>query len=469
MTATSLVATLQNLIGAKQVLTDPADMAPYLREERGSYDSRALAVARPGTVEDVAAIVKACAEARISIVPQGGNTGLVGGAVSRGDQIILSLGRMNRLRDIDPANRALTAEAGCTLAQIQKAAEDAGLHFPLSMASEGSCQIGGNLSTNAGGTAVLRYGNAKEFVLGLEVVLADGRIWNGLKALRKDNTGYDLKQLFLGSEGTLGIITAANLKLYAKPKETVTALLGIASPSAALQLLTRLQNASGEQVTGFEMMARSSLDFVLRHIPGTHDPLDVPHCWYLLVEMTTSRADAGLEDLMEHELASAIEEGLAEDGVIAASLSQREKLWKLRESIPEAQKHEGGSLKHDISVPVSAIPEFLERATQAVEALIPGLRPCPFGHVGDGNLHYNLTQPVGMDKQAYLANREHVAQTVHDIVHDLGGSFSAEHGVGLLKLPDMARYKTAIERDLMKHLKEALDPGYLFNPGKIVE
>lgn len=469
MTATSLVATLQQLIGTNYVLTDPADMAPYLREERGSYDSRALAVARPGRVEDVAVIVKACAQVNVSIVPQGGNTGLVGGAVCHGDQIILSLGRMNRLRAIDPANRTLIAEAGCTLAQIQTAAEDAGLHFPLSMASEGSCQIGGNLSTNAGGTAVLRYGNAKEFVLGLEVVLADGQIWNGLKALRKDNTGYDLKHLFLGSEGTLGIITAASLKLYAQPRETVTALLGIASPAAALQLLTRLQGASGDQVTGFEIMARSSLDFVLRHIPGTQDPLSAAYPWYLLVEMTTSRADAGLEALMERELAGAIEEGLAQDGVIACSLTQREKLWKLRESIPEAQKHEGGSLKHDISVPISAIPEFLDRATRAVEALIPGLRPCPFGHVGDGNLHYNLTQPVGMDKQAYLAHREQVAQTVHDIVQGLGGSFSAEHGVGLLKLPDMARYKTAIERDLMKRLKQALDPRHLFNPGKVVE
>ncbi|MDK9721474.1 MAG: FAD-binding oxidoreductase [Rhodospirillales bacterium] len=469
MTATSLVATLQQLIGANHVLTDPADMAPYLREERGTYDSRALAVARPGTVEDVAAIVKACAQANVSIVPQGGNTGLVGGAVSRGDQIILSLGRMNRLRAIDPANRALTVEAGCTLARIQTVADEAGLHFPLSMASEGSCQIGGNLSTNAGGTAVLRYGNAKEFVLGLEVVLADGQIWNGLKALRKDNTGYDLKQLFLGSEGTLGIITAASLKLYAKPRETVTALLGIASPSAALRLLARLQGASGDQVTGFEMMARSSLDFVLRHIPGTQDPLSAAYPWYLLAEMTTSRADAGLEDLMERELASAIEEGLAEDGVIAASLAQRERLWKLRESIPEAQKHEGGSLKHDISVPISAIPEFLDRATRVVEALIPGIRPCPFGHVGDGNLHYNLTQPMGMDKQVYLANRERVSQTVHDIVQGLGGSFSAEHGVGLLKLPDMARYKSDVERDLMKRLKQAIDPGHLFNPGKVVE
>ncbi|MFA6021519.1 MAG: FAD-binding oxidoreductase [Rhodospirillales bacterium] len=469
MTATSLVATLQQLIGANHVLTDPADIAPYLREERGTFDSRALAVARPGTVEDVSAIVKACAQANVSIVPQGGNTGLVGGAVSRGDQIILSLGRTNRLRAIDPANRALTVEAGCTLARIQTVADEAGLHFPLSMASEGSCQIGGNLSTNAGGTAVLRYGNAKEFVLGLEVVLADGQIWNGLKALRKDNTGYDLKQLFLGSEGTLGIITAASLKLYAKPRETVTALLGIASPAAALRLLARLQGASGDQVTGFEMMARSSLDFVLRHIPGTQDPLSAAYPWYLLAEMTTSRADAGLEALMERELASAIEEGLAEDGVIAASLSQREKLWKLRESIPEAQKHEGGSLKHDISVPISAIPEFLDRATRVVEALIPGIRPCPFGHVGDGNLHYNLTQPMGMDKQAYLANRERVSQTVHDIVQDLGGSFSAEHGVGLLKLPDMARYKTSIERDLMKRLKQAIDPGHLFNPGKVVE
>lgn len=468
MSQDSLITSLTALLGPGHVLTDPGDMVPFLAEERGSYQSSALAVLKPGSSQEVAACVKACAERGVGIVPQGGNTGLVGGAVSKPGQVILSLQRLDRVRGVDAGNKAILVEAGCPLATVQAAAEAAGLYFPLSMASEGSCRIGGNLSTNAGGTAVLRYGNAKEFVLGLEVVLADGRIWNGLKTLRKDNTGYDLKHLFLGSEGTLGIITAAALKLYAQPREIVTALLGIASPEAAIALLGRLQAASGEQVTGFELMCRTSIDFVARHIPGTQDPLNGRYPWYVLVELSTSRCDAGFEELMERELASAIEAGLVADGVVAASLAQREMLWKLRESIPEAQKPEGGSLKHDISVPVSAIPEFLERATKAVEAIVPGIRPCPFGHVGDGNLHFNLTQPVGADKARYFTNRDAVAKAVHDIVFDLGGSFSAEHGVGLLKLPDMQRYKSEVERDMMTRLKKALDPASLLNPGKVV-
>ncbi len=468
MNSTNLISRLSEILGDGHLLTDPADMAAYLHEERSSYDSRALAVARPATSQEVAATVKACAQAGVSLVPQGGNTGLVGGAVSKPDQIILSLGRMNRIRGVDTDNKALTVEAGCSLAQVQMAADGAGLLFPLSMASEGSCQIGGNLSTNAGGTAVLRYGNAKRFVLGLEVVLADGQVWDGLKSLRKDNTGYDLKQLFLGSEGTLGIITAATLALYAKPREIVTAFLGLDSPRNALTLLARLQEATGEQVTGFELMARRSLDFVTRHIPGARDPLSEAHPWYVLAEISTSRANAGFEELMETELAEAIGAGLVSDGVVAATLAQREQLWKLRESIPEAQKHEGGSLKHDVSVPVSSIPEFLERAAKAVESALPGIRPCPFGHVGDGNLHYNLSQPEGMDKQTYLANRDRLAAIVHDIVQALHGSFSAEHGVGLLKLPDMTRYKSEVERDLMRRMKAALDPSNLLNPGKVV-
>jgi D-lactate dehydrogenase (cytochrome) len=468
MNATALLERLSRIVGPSHLLTGPGDMAAYLAEERGSYQSQALAVARPATAEEVAAVVCACAETGVSIVPQGGNTGLVGGAVAKADQIILSLSRLNRVRALDPINKTLIVEAGCPLAQVQAAADQAGLYFPLSMASEGSCQIGGNLSTNAGGTAVLRYGNAREFVLGLEVVLADGRVWNGLKGLRKDNTGYDLKQLFLGAEGTLGIITAATLKLHAKPKEIVTAFLGAPSPKAVLTLLSRLQEASGEQVTACELIARTSLDFVTKHIPGTRDPLNAPHPWYVLTEIASSRADAGLEVVMERELERAIQDGLMGDGVVATSLAQRESLWKLRESIPEAQKHEGGSLKHDISVPVSAIPEFLDRATQAVTALLPGIRPCPFGHIGDGNLHYNLSQPVGMDKQAYLSHRARLAEAVHDIVQDLQGSFSAEHGVGLLKLPDMARYKSEVERALMRKVKSAIDPKNLFNPGKVV-
>jgi D-lactate dehydrogenase (cytochrome) len=468
MTNDILIGRLKAILGAEHVLCDLERMAAYLAEERGTYQSQALAVLRPGSAQQVADCVAVLGEAGVSVVPQGGNTGLVGGSVARPDQVILSLSRLNKVRAVDPVNKTITVEAGCTLMDVQEAANEAGLFFPLSMASEGSCQIGGNLSTNAGGTAVLRYGNAKEFVLGLEVVLADGRLWNGLKGLRKDNTGYDLKQLFLGAEGTLGIITAATLKLYAKPKETVTAFLAVPSPTAVLKLLARLQEASGEQVTGCELMAGISIDFVTRHIPGLRNPLEKPAPWYVLTEISTSRTDAGFKALMEQELSAAIEDGLVEDGTVAASLFQREALWKLRESIPEAQKHEGGSLKHDISVPVSAIPEFLERATGAVLQALPGIRPCPFGHIGDGNLHYNLSQPVGMDKQVYLSNRARLAEIVHDIVGDLGGSFSAEHGVGLLKLPDMDKYKSATERELMRKLKAAFDPKGLFNPGKVV-
>ncbi|TAN52656.1 MAG: FAD-binding oxidoreductase [Rhodospirillales bacterium] len=468
MTETAFLNKLAELLGPGQVLTDPASIAPYLAEERGSYVSQALGVLRPRSTEEVSLAVKACAEAGICVVPQGGNTGLVGGAVAKADQVILSLSRLNKLRAIDPANHAMTVEAGCTLAAIQAAADEAGLHFPLSMASEGSCQIGGNLASNAGGTAVLRYGTARDLVLGLEVVLADGQVFSGLKGLRKDNTGYDLKQLFIGSEGTLGIVTAATLKLFAKPQETVTAFLGLTSPRAALDLLARLQEASGEQVTAFELMARRCLDFVNRHIPGTRDPLAAPHPWYVLAEIATSRPDGAIKDLMERELAKAIEQGLARDGVVAASIAQRHDLWKLRESIPEAQKHEGGSLKHDISVPVSCIPEFLDQATKAAETLIPGIRPCPFGHVGDGNLHFNFSQPEGMDKEAFLAGRAKLAEAVHNIVNGYKGSFSAEHGVGLLKLPDMERYKSAIERELMRRVKAALDPKNLLNPGKVV-
>lgn len=468
MTHSALLESLLEILGPANLLREAEDMAAYLAEERGSYESQALAVLRPSDRQQAAACVAACAKAGVAIVPQGGNTGLVGGAVSKAEQVILSLSRLDRVLAVDLANKTIAVEAGCTLAQVQAAALAADLYFPLSMASEGSCRIGGNLSTNAGGTAVLRYGNAKDFVLGLEAVLADGQVWNGLKGLRKDNTGYDLKQLFLGSEGTLGIITAAVLKLYAKPKEVVTAFLGIGSPQDAIDLLGRLQSASGEQVTGFELMSRTSIDFVARHIPGVGDPLKDPHPWYVLAEISTSRTDAGFEALMERELACAIEEGLVEDGVVAASLAQREKLWKIRESIPEAQKPEGASLKHDVSVPVSAIPEFLERAAKAVKAIMPDVRPCPFGHVGDGNLHYNLTQPSDMDKAAYLSKRSDVAKAVHDIVCEMGGSFSAEHGVGLLKLPDMARYKSPIEIEMMRRIKQALDPANILNPGKVV-
>jgi len=461
---------LADIVGATNVLTQAEDMSPYLREWRGHFQGRAAAVVCPGTTDEVSRVVALCAEHGLKIVPQGGNTGLVGGAVaeSETEHVLLALRRMRRVRDVDVANDTITVEAGCVLAEVQRAADEAGRLFPLSLAAEGSCQIGGNLSTNAGGVNVLRYGNARDLVLGVEVVLADGRIWNGLTGLRKDNRGYDLKQLFVGSEGTLGIVTAAVLKLFPALSQRETALVALSEPPAAIDLLGRLRAASGDNMIACELISRLGLDLTVRHIDGARDPFDEPHPWYLLVELASPAAGDWLREGLETVLGEAFEAGQVSDAALADSLDQAHDFWHIREHIPEAQVREGASMKHDISVPVSRIPAFLERATAAVEQAMPGVRPCPFGHVGDGNLHFNLSVPAGGDAKAFLAEGPRLNRIVHDLVGELGGSFSAEHGVGRLKPADLAHYKSAVEVDLMRRVKTALDPDGVLNPGAVI-
>lgn len=458
---------LQGLVGEAYVSTRPEDLSPRLSEQRGLYQGTVGALVRPGTAQQVADVLGLCNAHQIAVVAQGGNTGLVGGGVPDGG-ILLGTERLNSLRNLDAANATLTVEAGCILANVQAAADAAGLLFPLSLASEGSCLIGGNLATNAGGIQVLRYGNARDLVLGLEVALPNGRLWNGLRALRKDNSGYDLKQLFLGSEGTLGVITAAVLKLFPKPRTRVTALAALTDVDAMVALFQALQHAFGENLTAFEMMSRRALSFAIDHVPGNRDPFSEPHGAYALIEVTSSRDDPTLTGAVESALADAIEAETLQDAVLAASETQALDLWRIRETIPEAQKAEGGSIKHDVSVPISAMSDFFRRADQAVTAEMDGIRICAFGHLGDGNIHYNLTQPPGMDKQAYLERWHDFNRIVHDIVHDLGGSFAAEHGVGQLKVGEMEHYRSDVELDLMRTLKTAFDPKGIMNPGKVV-
>jgi len=461
---------IRAIVGDKGVTTDAAEIAPFVTDERGRYRGASPMLVRPATAQDVAAVVAVCADNALPIVPQGGNTSLCGGSVphAEGGEIVLNLSRLNRIRDIDPLNYTMTAEAGCVLADLQAAAEEADRLFPLSLGAEGSCRIGGNISTNAGGTNVLRYGMARELVLGLEVALPDGTLWNGLRALRKDNTGYDLKQLFIGGEGTLGIITAAVLKLFPRPRDTQTAWLAVRDLDAALELLVRAREASGDRVTAFELITRRCLDFVLAHTPGTADPLAEPHDTYVLIEFSSPEPESGLRQAMEGLFAAAFEDGIVVDGVLAESMAQGRDLWRLRESITESQKFEGGSIKHDISVPVSRVPEFVRRATELVGRELPGCRPLAFGHVGDGNVHFNISQPVGADKAAFLAQWERVNRLVHDLVFEMNGSFSAEHGIGQLKREDLLRYKPAIEVALMRRVKQAIDPQGIMNPGKIL-
>lgn len=456
--------------GPGGAITDPVGMEPYLVEERGLFRSATQLIARPATTEAVAQVVRVCAEHDIAIVPQGGNTGLVGGAVTPEDRpaILLNLGRMNRVRALDPVEMTMTVEAGCVLAEIQRAAEDAGCLFPLSLGAEGSCQIGGNLATNAGGVNVLRYGNARDLVLGLETVLPDGRVWNDLKRLRKDNTGYDLKQLFIGGEGTLGIITAAVLKLFPRPAETETALAALEDLEAVLALLARMRSASGEAVTAFELIPRIALELGTKHVAGVADPFDAPHGYYCLIELSSARPDGGLREVLETGLGAAIEEGLVSDAVIAESLDQRAALWRIRETIPEAQTREGGSIKHDVSVPVAAVPAFIREASAAVQAAMPGIRPVPFGHVGDGNIHFNLTQPPGMERKKFIAEWGRMNRIVHDIVVAMEGSISAEHGIGRLKRDELAHYGDPVGLDLMRRIKQVMDPRNIMNPGKII-
>jgi FAD/FMN-containing dehydrogenase len=453
---------LKTLVGPAGFSTDPDELAPHLTEWRNRFVGKTPLLLQPATTAEVAAIVRVCAEAEVGIVAQGGNTGLVGGQIPRpeGCDLLLSMSRMNKIRSVDAVDNTMVVEAGCTLGVAQGAAANVDRLLPLSLAAEGTSQVGGNLSTNAGGIHVLRYGNARDAVLGLEVVTAGGEIWNGLRALRKDNTGYDLKQLFVGAEGTLGIITAAVLKLFPRPRQVETVLASTSDPDKVLALLALARDLTGDAVFAFEMISRFSLELVLRHIPGTSDPLAAPAPWYVLTDLTVAR------EVAEAFLAAAVERGLIEDAVLAGSSAQAKALWKLRESISESQKHEGGSIKHDISVPVSRIPAFLREALAAAENLIPGIRPVPFGHVGDGNLHFNFTQPVAMDKDAFLEQWEALNRVVHDIVVAHGGSISAEHGIGVLKREEGRRYKSAVELDLLRRIKQALDPKGILNPGK---
>jgi FAD/FMN-containing dehydrogenase len=462
-----LLGVLCARLGAKNVIVDPAEMEGYLVEERKLYRGTALAVVRPGSTDEVAFVVRECAAANVAVVPQGGNTGLVGGGVPhRG--IVLSLARLDRIREVNAFNATITVEAGCILKTVQDAAREVDCIFPLSLASEGSCRIGGNISTNAGGVNVLRYGNTRDLVLGLEVVLADGRIWNGLKGLRKDNTGYDLKNLFIGSEGTLGIITAAVLKLFPQPKTQVVAFVGCASPHAALEVFETLRQTMGDELTAFEFMPRFALEIVLKHAPGAVRPLSGDHAAYALIEFSSPDPELDLREQVEKALGAAFESGAVEDATIAASEAQNAALWHLRESLSDVQGLEGGSIKHDVSVPVSDVADFIVIASKACEEALPGVRVCAFGHFGDGNIHFNLTQPVDMEKSLFLAQWERFNRIVHDIVHGMNGSISAEHGVGLIKRDELARYKDPVALDLMKTLKRALDPQNLLNPGKVV-
>jgi FAD/FMN-containing dehydrogenase len=460
---------IKTVVGPRGWIADPAEQEPYLVEARRLWRGATRLVIRPASTEEVAAVVRTCAEARVPIVPQGGNTGLVGGGVppEDGRNIVLALGRMNRIRAIDPVNFTMTVEAGCILAHLHEAAAEVDRLFPLSLGAEGSCQIGGNLSTNAGGIAVLRYGNTRELTLGLEVVLPDGRIWDGLRGLRKDNTGYDLKQLFIGGEGTLGIITAATIKLFPKPREIETALLGLSRVEDVMALFARARAATGDQLTAFELIPRAALDLALVHIPGTIDPLAQPHPSYVLLEMASSGTESGLRALLERLLETALEQELIGDGVIAGSSQQAKQLWHIREAIVEAQLY-SGSIKHDVSVPVSRVADFIIRATTGVTDRLPGIRPMAFGHVGDGNIHFNLTQPEGADTAAYLARWQEFNDIVHGVVRELHGSISAEHGVGRLKREEITHYKPAVEIELMRRVKRALDPANIMNPGKLV-
>ncbi len=462
-----LFETLRSRLGPSGFVDDEARLDAYNTEWRGLYKGSATFVAKPASTEDCAFIVKACAEAGVGVVPLGGNTGLVGGGVAT-DEVVISTERMTAVRDVDTINGTMTVEAGCILADIQNAADDAERLFPLSLAAEGSCRIGGNLSTNAGGTNVLRYGNARDLVLGLEVVLPDGEIWDGLNALRKDNTGYDMKHLFMGAEGTLGIITAAVLKLFPKPRQTQTAMIALDGVDNVISLFVRAADAVGDALTAFEYINRDSLAVTCKYTDGVRDPFDAPHDAYVLLELTSPRPGSDLRDALETFLEAAFEAGEVEDAVFAESGQQIDELWQIRETIPEAQGHEGGSIKNDVSVPVSKMAAFLSQADALVDSIVPGIRPMTFGHIGDGNLHYNLTQPADMDKETYLAKWHDVTDPLNDLVFEMGGSFSAEHGVGKLKRDELVRYSPSVEIELMRKVKAALDPKNLMNPGKVL-
>jgi D-lactate dehydrogenase (cytochrome) len=461
---------LRELLGADSLLTLPAEIEPFATDHRGLYHGRPLAVALPRTVAEVSAVVAYCNEQRIGVVPHAGNTSYCGGATpdESGGQLVLSLRRLNRIRSVEPLNHSLVAEAGCILADVQQAAAVVDRFFPLSLGAEGSCQIGGNLSTNAGGTNVLRYGMMRDLVLGLEVVLADGRVLESLSPLRKDNTGYDVKQLFLGAEGTLGIISAASLKLFPQVRSQATAFVAIADVPAAVTLLAELRAASGDTVSSFELIPRIGIDLTTRHIAGVTDPLDKRYAWYALCELSSSRAADPLDALLERTLGEALERGLVLDAALAQNERERATFWRLRESIPEAQRIDGASLKHDISLPIPVLPQFVERAGEWIAAHVPDGRLVAYGHVGDGNLHFNINQAPGTAREVFLAREPEVRRVVHDLVREFGGSFSAEHGIGRLKVAELERYAQPTELALMRAIKQAFDPNGILNPGKVL-
>jgi FAD/FMN-containing dehydrogenase len=461
-----LIARFRKIVGDKYAVTDAAEIAPYLTEERGLFHGRSPLVLRPGSTAEVSGICKLASEHRIALVPQGGNTGLVGGQTPHNGEVVVSMRRLDKIRDIDTASNTMTCEAGVVLQVAQQRASDVDRLFPLSLGAEGSCTIGGNLSTNAGGTTALAYGVAREMALGIEVVLADGRILNTLSKLKKDNTGYDLRNLFIGAEGTLGFITAATLKLFPKPRAVETAFVGLKSPAQALKLLSIAQNEAAGTLTSFELLSDIAVDFSIRHGIDIRDPLANKHPWYVLMELSSPRDDA--RATLESILALGLEQAIVDDAVIAANLGQRRAFWKLRDEMSAAQKPEGGSIKHDISVPVVAVPDFIAQADAAVVKLIPGARPVPFGHLGDGNIHYNVSQPIGGDGADFLARWHEVNAVVFDIVLRMGGSISAEHGIGVLKRDELPEVKDKVAIELMRAIKAMLDPHGIMNPGKVL-
>jgi FAD/FMN-containing dehydrogenase len=461
-----LIAQFRAVVGDKYAVTEAADVAPYVTEERGLFHGRSPLVLRPGSTAEVAAICRLATEHRIALVPQGGNTGLVGGQTPHNGEVVVSTRRLDKIREVDPASNTMTCESGVVLQVAQKTASEVDRLFPLSLGAEGSCTIGGNLSTNAGGTAALAFGVVREMALGLEVVLADGRILNGLSKLKKDNTGYDLRNLFIGAEGTLGIITAATLRLFPKPRAVETAFVGLKSPADALRLLSISQNEAAGTLTSFELLSDIAVDFSVRHGIDIRDPLESKHPWYVLMELSSPRDDA--RATLESILALGMEQGIVDDAAIAANLSQRNAFWKLRDEMSAAQKPEGGSIKHDISVPVAAVPVFLEEANAAVVKLIPGARPVPFGHLGDGNIHYNVSQPIGARSADFLARWHEVNAAVFEIVLRMGGSISAEHGIGVLKRDELPEVKDKVAIELMRAIKSTLDPLGIMNPGKVL-
>ncbi|WP_439358535.1 FAD-binding oxidoreductase [Bradyrhizobium sp. DASA03007] len=460
---------LRGIVGSQGLIEQRAEFERYCVSFDGVFRGSARYIVCPSSTAQMAAVVTACRRAGVPMVPQGGNTGLAGGAQpADAHSVIISLERMRALRAIDPSNDTMTVEAGMTLADVQMHAARVDRLFPLSLASEGSCQIGGNLSTNAGGTQVLRYGNMRSLTLGLEAVLPDGGVWNGLRGLRKDSTGYDLKQLLIGAEGTLGIITAATLRLFPRPRDFATALVGLPTPAAALDLLHLARAHLGESLNAFELMRQECMKWVLVALPGAIPPFAEEYPWYALIEAAGQGEPGTLRSPMEEALSKAMEEGLVIDGVLADSEAQRRRLWALREGQAEAQKAGGAGIKHDVSVPVSQVPEFIARADAALAKVVPGIRPFAFGHVGDGNIHYNPMPPLGVEPAAFARRREEINRIVHDIVADLGGSISAEHGVGQLRASELAHYKSGVELRAFRALKRAFDPHGLMNPGKVL-